>query len=64
MIRSVDVRELDMSFTMPLRRGDEVGELVQFLDVEVLVRRARIEPVIERLSAAFAAKDVEETEGE
>lgn len=64
MIRSVDVRELDMSFAVPFRRGDEVGELGQFLDVEVLVRRARMEPVIERLSAAFAAKDVEETEGE
>ena len=64
MIRSVDVRELDMSFAVPVRRGDEVGELGQFLDVEVLVRRARMEPVIERLSAAFAAKDVEETEGE
>ena len=56
MTRSVDGRELGMSPTLPFRPGELGG---QFREPEVEVRRARMDPVMDRLSAAFAAKDVE-----
>ena len=61
---SVDEREPAMPATLPFRSGEVVEELCQSLDADVLFRRARMEPVMERLSAAFAAKDVEEFERE
>ena len=56
MTRSVDGRELGMSPTLPFRPGELGG---QFREPEVEVRRARMDPVMDRLSAAFATKEVE-----
>ena len=60
MTRSVDVREPGISPALPLRLGD----VADGLETEVLVRRARMESLIERWSAAFAAKEVDGEERE
>lgn len=57
-MKSAEVREPAMSLTLPFRRGDVAEEPGQFLDVEALVRGARIEPATERLSAVWVAKVV------
>ena len=58
---SVDVRELAMSLALPFRLVCLVEEPAQFLDVEVLARGPRIEPMTERLSVAFEEKEAVET---
>ena len=60
MMRSVEVREEAMSLALPLRLGDVCEDAAQFLEVEVLVRDARIEPAKERLSAVLVANEAVE----
>ncbi len=60
VMRSVDEREPVMSVALPLRLGDVCEEAAQFLEVEELVRGARIEPATERLSADLVAKEAVE----
>lgn len=59
---SVDVRGLLMTLALPFRLECVLEEPAQFLDVEVLGLGPRIEPTMERLSAAFesAALEVKE----
>lgn len=61
VIMSVEVRGAVMSLALPLRRADGAEEPAQFLDVEVLARGPRIEPMTERLSVAFEEKEAVET---
>ena len=58
VMRSVEVREEAMSLALPLRLGvGGADELGQFLEVDELFRGARIEPAMERLSAALVANE-------
>ncbi len=58
---SVDVREVAMSLALPFRLGCAVEEPARFLEVEVLGRVPRIEPMMERLSVALEVKEAVET---
>ena len=60
VMRSVEEREEAMSAALPLRLGDVCEDAAQFLEVEVLVRDARIEPARERLSAVLVANEAAE----
>lgn len=55
-MRSVDVRGVVMSLTLPLRLEDGVDG-GRWWEVEVLGRGPRMEPVTERLSAAFVTRE-------